>query len=113
MPCAPLFPPKPRLPDPSGLSGHPTPGLPTLGARTLSGPEFPNPGFPLCCRLVSSFVALHPVGGAVPIPFRWQPARTPSFRTLGPDPLVAPASVPPLRRRPSPFRCQPAQIQTP
>ena len=37
------------------------PGLPTLGAHTpLSGPDFPTPGFPLCCRLVSSFVRSSP-----------------------------------------------------
>ena len=53
-----------------------TPGLPTLGAHTpLSGHDFPNPGFPCAAVSSRSFVALHPVGGVVPIPFRCQPAR--------------------------------------
>ena len=111
VPCASPATPLRPVPDPfQGFQGTRPPGLPTLGAHTpLSGPDFPTPGFPLCCRLVSSFVVLHPVGGVVPIPFRWQPALTLSFRTLVPDPLVAPPSVPPLRR--PYFSGQPARTQ--
>ena len=48
----------------------------------MPGPPFQDP---------SSLAPVSPcAAGVVPIPFRWQPALTLSFRTLGPDPWLSP-----------------------
>ena len=81
------------------------PGLLTLGARTPFQDPTSLPPFPpvLLSRPRRSFEFLHPVGGVVPIPFRWQPALTPSFRTLLPTPSLA-LVPPPHHQNPTWFR---------